>query len=583
MTEDETPDSPNWLSQVLAPERVGSAEDVAWDEEADLVVVGYGGAGVAAALQAREEGLSVIALDRFEGGGSTAMNGGIVYAGAGTAIQQAAGVTDSAEEMFKYLQKEVQGVVSDATLRRFCEESPALIDWAMRHGVEFRPSLYSKKTSYPPLEYYLYHPDSSLAGSYKAIAKPAARGHKVYSDFMSKTATGFGVALYNPLRDSAARLGVKVETQAEVRQLIVDSGGRVIGVKTLQFPPGSPEAEQHRRYLATSRRLLLALPPQFPGGKLLWALAARYGRRAKALEDAHRAPRRIRARAGICLSAGGFIYNRAMVAALAPKYVAGMPLGNPGDDGSGIRLGQSVGGAVDRMHHLSGWRFINPPGAFSRGMLVNARGERFCDEMLYGAAIGHEMCEFQDGKAYIILDRGLYRLAWRQIFRDKLLPFQRDPAALALLFPRGRSDTLSGLARRLGFDETRFATTVLAYNDAAGERQPDAFGKLPEDMDALSTAPYYAIDVSITSRLFPMATLTLGGLVVDEASGQVCRKDGTAIAGLYAAGRTAIGICSHLYVSGLSAADCLFSGRRAAQHAAAVARQPEAAATAASD
>jgi 3-oxo-5alpha-steroid 4-dehydrogenase len=49
----------------------------------------------------------------------------------------------------------------------------------------------------------------------------------------------------------------------------------------------------------------------------------------------------------------------------------------------------------------------------------------------------------------------------------------------------------------------------------------------------------------------------------------VRREDGSTIAGLYAAGRTAVGICSNSYVSGLSLADCVFSGRRAGAHAAA--------------
>ena len=46
-------------------------------------------------------------------------------------------------------------------------------------------------------------------------------------------------------------------------------------------------------------------------------------------------------------------------------------------------------------------------------------------------------------------------------------------------------------------------------------------------------------------------------------------RDGGTIAGLYAAGRSAVGICSNSYVSGLSIADCIFSGRRAGGDAAA--------------
>ena len=61
--------------------------------------------------------------------------------------------------------------------------------------------------------------------------------------------------------------------------------------------------------------------------------------------------------------------------------------------------------------------------------------------------------------------------------------------------------------------------------------------------------------------------LTLGGLKVDEGTGQVLNADGAGVPGLYAAGRNAVGICSNSYVSGLSLADCVFSGRRAGKHA----------------
>ena len=107
------PNSPLWASPVEAPLVVESAQAQAWDDAADLVVVGLGGAGVAAALEAAEQGASVLAFDRYEGGGSSAANGGVYYAGGGTRIQREAGVTDTPEEMFKYLSLETQGVVAE--------------------------------------------------------------------------------------------------------------------------------------------------------------------------------------------------------------------------------------------------------------------------------------------------------------------------------------------------------------------------------------------------------------------------------------------------------------------------------------
>ena len=72
--------------------------------------------------------------------------------------------------------------------------------------------------------------------------------------------------------------------------------------------------------------------------------------------------------------------------------------------------------------------------------------------------------------------------------------------------------------------------------------------------------------MSFGNKLFICPTITLGGLLVDELTGLVKREDGSTIPNLYAAGRTAIGVASHSYVSGLSLADCVFSGRRAGAH-----------------
>ena len=110
---------------------------------------------------------------------------------------------------------------------------------------------------------------------------------------------------------------------------------------------------------------------------------------------------------------------------------------------------------------------------------------------------------------------------------------------------------------------------VDAYNAAARGEQPDAVGKVPREMSVLETGPFHAIDVSVHSRYFPMPTLTLGGLRVAEADGQVLRADASPIPGLYAAGRTAVGVCSNVYMSGLSYADCIFSGRRVGRSVAA--------------
>jgi len=127
---------------------------------------------------------------------------------------------------------------------------------------------------------------------------------------------------------------------------------------------------------------------------------------------------------------------------------------------------------------------------------------------------------------------------------------------------RKSAATPEALARAIGIDAAALTATVEAYNRAARGEAADVVGKSPAEMSALEHSPLHAIDISVHSRYFPMPMLTLGGLQVDEETGAVKREDGSVIEGLYAAGRTAVGVCSNVYVSGLAYADCIFSGRR---------------------
>jgi 3-oxo-5alpha-steroid 4-dehydrogenase len=96
----------------------------------------------------------------------------------------------------------------------------------------------------------------------------------------------------------------------------------------------------------------------------------------------------------------------------------------------------------------------------------------------------------------------------------------------------------------------------------------DALGKSDDMRVPLDSPPYYALDISADNKTFPCPTITLGGLKVDEHSGAVLNASGQPVGGLYAAGRCAVGVASNGYVSGLSLADCLWSGQRAGTHAA---------------
>ena len=258
----------SWGLSIDQPLTLENAAAHNWDDAADLVIAGAGGAGIAAALEATEHGLSVIALDRYSGGGSSAANGGIFYAGGGTSVQQEGGVEDTPDNMFAYLKLEVGDVVSDQTLRDFCETSPATIDWMRKHGVPFEGSLHAGKTSFPPLDKYLFHPDSSLAAPYRDIAKPAARGHRGVGR-NGKKAWGLGRFIWEPLRDAAIAGGTKLIPHAEVRQLALDSEGTVIGVRVERIVDPAVGAK-FARLVEKANAWFEKLPPTLPGSQLTY-------------------------------------------------------------------------------------------------------------------------------------------------------------------------------------------------------------------------------------------------------------------------------------------------------------------------
>ena len=555
-----------WPNDIRQAVRSGP-NDGGWTHETDVAVIGLGGAGVCAALEARQGGLNVLALDRFDGGGATRINGGVYYAGGGTSTQREAGVEDTAEDMFDYLRQEVQGVVADDTLARFCRESASDHAWLADNGVAFNARLYSKKTSYPPTDFYLYHSDSSLAQSYAEHAKPAARGHRVHMPAQNK-ADGYGKGFFDPLRDAALKAGVQVLTQTFVEALVLDKDGGVIGLEA-RLAPGDARSARKRFKMLASIKALTSGPPTMPGAG--WMARKAEGLRAKVgrIDQAEGRLLKIRARRGVVIAAGGHVFNRKMVRAFSPDYIQGLPLGTPGDDGSGLALGLTAGGAMTGMDRISAWRFINPPFSWARAPMVNSSGERFIDETLYGAAVGKAMCDGRDGKAWVILDRALMASARAEASAPGVLPFQKWPALAAMCLGRKKAADLPSLARRCGFDTATFEKALHEHNAVAKGLRSDPFKKRSSDAAALSQGPFYAVDVSIDAAFFPLPTLTLGGLKVDEATGQVVRSDGGRVAGLYAAGRSAIGVCSNLYVSGLSVADCVFSGRRAAKSLAA--------------
>jgi 3-oxo-5alpha-steroid 4-dehydrogenase len=538
----------------LYPDRSGErAMTEEWDDEVDVVVVGFGGAGACAAIEAAENGADVMLLERFNGGGATRMSGGVIYCGGGTEYQKSAGFNDTPENMAAYLKMEAKDIVNEETIRRFSRESTENLLWLEKHGVRFGKRYCPYKTSYPIDAFGLYFSGNESFPPYSDTARPAPRGHRVVG-------TGLpGGNLFKPLKESALKKEIRIRYQSRVKTLFTDSSDMDTGVEVSSFSRGTITQRLHRLldHAAYHLRYLTLAWPAF--GNIFSFSSALLERRGR--------PYRVKARKGVIIAAGGFIRNRKMVARYAPAFRTGTPLGTVGDDGSGIQLGQSVGGDVGAMDSVSAWRFINPPLSFVQGIFVDQQGNRICNEQYYGAQLGDKMVKHHKGKGFLIIDKALWKKSFSEVGPGKAQWFQTLPALANLLLNNRKADSVRQLATRCGIDPDRLATTVESYNKTAQNSHRDPMGKAPEMLHPLSP-PFYAINCSLDSRLHACATTTMGGLRVDEITGQVKRSDGSLVEGLYAAGRSAVGLTSANYVSGLSIADAVFSGRRAGRYAA---------------
>ena len=541
-------------ANVEMPRVVENPDSVTWADEADLVVVGFGGAGVVAALEAVQSGASVLALDRFTGGGATALSGGVVYAG-GTRHQREAGFDDTAEEMFKYLSFE--GVpVRDDTLRRFCESSNDNIEWLEQFGVRFGSAFYGERIAYPPDGFFLYY--TGMEKFRAEAARVAPRGHRT----VGKGPTGR--RYFAPLKDAALGSGVRLMPHAPVRRLIVDGNERVVGVE-IQAIPQESQAEHE----ALCRRVN---PYKMGNGETAERAIAACREFEQRLDGDRQS---IRARRGVVLAAGGYNYNLELFSRYRPiirdvyrEIVRG---GSMGCDGSGIELGTTVGGSLSHMDRLFVTKPVSPPESFVFGALVNAEGKRYITEDAYLGNVGCITSEQSRlGMAWLILDRRVFRKGLKELLwpPKNALSWYGMPA-LINIFAGGtkRARTIEALAERCGVDSAGLRQTIDDYNRYAERGEDPEHGKLPVHLAPLDSPPYVALNMSMRNKWAFSGTMPYGGLTVDEDTGGVTRADGTVVGGLYAAGRTALGICSESNFSGLSIADTVFSGRRAARAA----------------
>lgn len=337
------------MTSPAVPEHPKSLEEVThWFSETDVLVIGGGGAGISAAIEAADAGADVLVLEAAsEAGGSTAMAGGLIYLGGGTPTQLACGFDDDVEEMYKFLMLAAGPDADAAKVRLYCDRSLEHYDWLVRQGVEFKPEYYPGKHTNTPNEAALMVSGNEEAWPYSAAARPAPRGHKprIRGDHG-------GIPLMDNLLRSARDKGVRIVCDARALRAVTRDG-EVAGI------------------------------------------AARINMREQY----------IRARRGVVLAAGGFIMNGEMLATYAPVLARGnWPNGNPNDTGGGIRIGLGAGGAAINMHEGFICTPFYPPQQFLESIIVDETGRRFINEDVYHGRLGAAILQRPEGRYYLLID-----------------------------------------------------------------------------------------------------------------------------------------------------------------------------------
>jgi 3-oxo-5alpha-steroid 4-dehydrogenase len=471
----------------IAP--IEASEVSRWDADADVVVVGFGAAGSTAAFTAAEAGAEVIVVERTGGsGGAAALAEGIVYLGGGTPIQQACGFEDSVEDMFRFMMAACGPDPDEAKIAAYCEHSLGHFDWLVARGVPFDPTFCAETSMAPVGEEGLVYSGGEDAYPFNEIARPAPRGH------LAKTKRATGWLLMQHLAAAAQAAGAVARFDTRVDRLVVDQG-RVVGVQARQFADTV----------------------------------------------------NLRARRGVVLTAGGFVFNDDMLRRHCPPLVRGsFKVGTEGDDGRAIRMAQALGAAVRNMYSGEVSLPITPPRGLIRGILVNGRGQRFINEDTYMGRVGRSALYEQDGEVYLIVDEETYEPNWMGLKATWVC------------------ETPAELEKEIGLPSGALEATVDLYNRHAERGEDPVFHKAPAWVRPLRP-PLGAFDLRVGPA--PYAPFTLGGL--DTAvDGSVLDQAGQPVPGLFAAGRTTAGVCALGYASGLSIGDSTLFGRFAGRTAA---------------
>jgi 3-oxosteroid 1-dehydrogenase len=503
-----------------------NTRDVEYDEEYDVVVVGSGAAAMAGAWRAARAGLRSVVLE-----GTDLLGGTSAYSGAacwlpGTDVQVRAGNGDSTESARTYLRallgeeqvaKQEAFLATAPELVAEMEQDPALaFEWRPFPDYFDLPGRVPGGRSFVPLDISR----EELGDLADLVRPPVERDRRGQGHGGGPLSAGR--ALVGRLLLALDRTGLgTVRTGHRVDELVEDSSGRVVGV----------------------------------------AAATAAGVRV-----------RIAARHGVLLAAGGFERNQAMRSEHGVPGDATWSMAPAGSTtGDAARAAGALGAATDLLDQ--GWwapGVATPDGgaAFAVGfrgaVVVDQAGKRYANESLPYDRFGREMAaDPARVPSYAIFDS---RTAGR--FPAFVIPTEPSADHLAA-GTWAQADTVEALAARTGLPAGTLRATLDRFNGFAERGHDDDFGRGTDEFDRHFADP---VLVPVDSPPYVAARLVLadlgtkGGLVTDVDS-RVLRADGSAIAGLYAAGNTAASWTGAFYPGpGIPIGSGMVAASRAVSH-----------------
>ena len=494
-----------------AVEKTGSAEDSTVD--ADVVVVGAGGAGMTAAITAAAEGKSVVILESqsMVGGNSVRATGGMnagktVYqdenefgesAGVEKTLKTAAekyadnetitalaktvseqwaayqanptGYFDSVELMELDTMIGGKGINDPELVETLCANSADAIDWLDEHGITL-------------------HNVSSFGGaSVKRIHRPVNAEGKTVS---------VGSYMIPLLQENCEKAGVKMMLDTTATEILTDANGAAVGVK------------------ATGA-----------SGETVTV-------NAKA----------------VVLATGGFGANLDMVVKYKPELKGFMTTNAPGIQGQGIEMAQAIGAATVDMDQIQIHPTVeaNTAALITEGLrgdgavLINAEGKRFIDEVGTRDVVSAAEIAQTGSYSWLVVDQAMVDAS--SVIQGYIKKGYTVTGA-----------TYEELGEAMGVDAAAFAETMEKWNGYVEAKNDPDFGRT-SFANPLNTAPYYAVKVTAGVHH------TMGGLKIN-ANTEVLNEKGEVIPGLFAAGEVTGGVHGANRLGGNAVADFTVFGR----------------------